>query len=125
MYDDNDLLEKIKDAFESFTNKDISLSHPKEALPVGTFVSKSTKDGSLGVITDSFYGELDMDNQKIVIYTVIWLSWSRVSAYGKASSLTPKRYYVSNEYEYDVIGYLMIKPIDINSLIPKGGEMLL
>ena len=124
MYDDNDLLEKIKDAFGSFLDKDMTLSHPKDALALGTFVSKATKQGSLGVITDSFYGEMDEDNRKIIIYTILWLSWSRVSSYD-SRTLTPKKYYVSNEYEYDIIGYLMLKPVDLNCLVPKGGDLLL
>ena len=66
---------------------------------------------------------MDADNQKIIIYTIL--------LFPQVDSLTraPKRndqYYMSNEYEYDIIAYLMMKPVDLTKLTDNlGGGLFL
>jgi len=104
-----EILERIADAFESF-GSNLDEKYPKEAVRPGTIVRANRVD-SLGVVTDAFYGELDEDNQKIIIYTIL--------LFPKRNYLNQRRdeqYYISNEYEYEVTAYLMIKPINISEL---------
>tara|TARA_Y100000592_G_scaffold90995_1_gene150400 strand:+ start:1159 stop:1515 length:357 start_codon:yes stop_codon:yes gene_type:complete len=118
MNHEDDLFSKIKDAFDSVLAGGPIGDYPKEALPLGTWVRSNDLD-RLGVITDAFYGELDKDNQKIILYTVLF--------FPKARNLTPNytnkkpQYFLSNEYEYDITAYLMIKPVDLK----KFGGLLL
>ena len=88
-----EILERIADAFESF-GSNLDEKYPKEAVRPGTIVRANRVD-SLGVVTDAFYGELDEDNQKIIIYTIL--------LFPKRNYLNQRRdeqYYISNEYEY-------------------------
>ena len=63
---DEDLVNKLKEAFDSvFENSPLG-SYPKEAVKIGTLVRSHRLD-RLGIVTDAFYGELDEDNQKIII----------------------------------------------------------
>ena len=77
--------------------------YPAEALPEGTFV-RVNRLNMLGIITDAFYGEVDKDGKKIIIYTLL---------------LFPKKFYMINEYEYDITGFLMMNPVDINKVLPQ------
>jgi len=119
---DDDLIQRLKEAFDSILPPTPVGEYPSEALEVGTYV-RSIRHDKLGVITDAFYGELDADGKKIVIYTIL--------LFPKADSLTRMpnhndQYYVSNEYEYEVIAYLMIKPADLDKLTENlGGGLFL
>jgi len=116
--DNNDLLGQLKDIFDSFVPKSSSEEWPKEALPLGTLV-RTTRLDALGVITDAFYGDIDADNKKIIIYTLFLFPKKRMQSLGQI----PQKYYLINEYEYDVIGYLMMKPINVDNLMStlEGG----
>ncbi len=119
---DLDLLQRLKEAFESVLPEGLPEKYPENALPIGTYVSP-TRLKRLGVITDAFYGDLDADNKKIIIYTIL--------IFPKLNPLTrmPKendQYYVTNEYEYEIIAYLMMNPMDLSSLMGDlGGRMIL
>tara|TARA_R100000734_G_scaffold18730_2_gene16307 strand:- start:1119 stop:1475 length:357 start_codon:yes stop_codon:yes gene_type:complete len=82
---------------------------PTEALPLGT-LCRTKRFDRLGVIVDAFYGEKDQNGNKIIFYTV--LSFPEQSKVTFNQDENP--YFLSNEYEYDIIGYLMLKPIDIS-----------
>lgn len=82
--------------------------YPKEAMPLGTYV-RCKKYDCLGVIVDAFYGDIDKAGTKIIIYSI--LSIPSAGTYG--SSFMDDKHYLSNEYEYDVIGYLMVPPANV------------
>ena len=107
-----DLIEKLKDVFDSVLPQTSVMNYPKEAMKIGTYV-RSSRLNKLAIITDAFYGELDEDNNKIIIYTLLVLP--EKSKLGKNYD-NPGKYYLVNEYEYDVIGYLMIKPINVKEI---------
>ena len=113
-FDDSDLINRLKDVFKDYLPNSDALGHqnyPKEALPVGTIVRSITHD-RLGAISDAFYGDLDKDNKKIIIYTILLFPEAK-QAYGKLDS---NRFYVSNEYEYDIVAFLMMPKIDMKEL---------
>tara|TARA_Y100000592_G_C5480497_1_gene325168 strand:- start:816 stop:1184 length:369 start_codon:yes stop_codon:yes gene_type:complete len=103
-----EILERIANAVETLSPDSDILAYPDEALPRGTLVRSNRLD-SLGVITDAFYGELDKNNKKIIIYTV--LLFPKKDA---ISQKTEDKYYLSNEYEYEITAYLMMNPINLN-----------
>jgi len=116
---DSDLLQKLKEAFDSLAPMKQD-PYPKEALALGTYV-RAIRHDKLGVITDAFYGDLDKDGQKIIVYTI--LLFPGTNHFGSAAH---EKYYVSNEYEYDTIAYLMLPPTDLASLTAKlGGGLFL
>ena len=80
--------------------------YPKEALPLGTYVRSLIYD-KFGMIVDAFYDEEDEVGTKIIVYTIL-LS-PEVNAYNRFIE-DSEPYYLSNEYEYDIIAYLMIGP---------------
>jgi hypothetical protein len=86
---------------------------PKEAMKLGTFCRTKRFD-RLGVIVDAFYGEKDKNGTKMVIYTVLSFPDDNKAIYSDEES----PYFLSNEYEYEVIGYFMLKPIDISIFSP-------
>lgn len=100
--DDNDSFEK----------------YPKEGLPIGTFV-RPNRLNRLGIIVDAFYGDLDQDNQKIIIYTILTMPNNTIVPLANDKN---SQCYLSNEYEYDVTAYLMIRPCsaDFVSKIMRG-----
>tara|TARA_B100000131_G_scaffold294350_1_gene310390 strand:- start:345 stop:719 length:375 start_codon:yes stop_codon:yes gene_type:complete len=110
---DDDLINKLKKVFESVVPSGGKEEYPVEALPTGTYV-KVHRFNQLGVITDAFYGDLDANNTKIIVYTILVLPGR------KSQSLDPSlkkgRYYLTNEYEYEITGYLMLKPMDTTNL---------
>ncbi len=118
--DSNYLADTLKDVLGSLVPPDLGTEHPPEALPLGTFV-RSIEHDKLGVILDSFYGDVDKDNKKIVVYTI--LLFPNVS-FASKDYKSKESFYISNEYEYDIIGYLMIKPLDIKELTRKFGGMI-
>ena len=86
--------------------------YPAGAMPLGTYVRSERLD-RLGIIMDAFYSEEDLDNTKIIIYTILILPERRgIGALGQDSS----QYYVTNEYEYETIGYLMMNPVDVSKI---------
>jgi len=122
MSDQEDIVEKLKQAFDSVLPAVSAANYPKEALPIGTF-ARSVRLGRLGVIVDAFYGELDEDNQKIIIYTL--LLFPKIDIITKKPKAN-EQFYLTNEYEYETIGYIMINPIDVKKLsnIMGGGLFL-
>ena len=87
-------------------------NYPEEAVPVGTYV-RSTRLKRLGLVIDAFYGEDDLDGKRIVIYTVFLFP-----PFNNQSLVMNNQdeYYVSNEYEYEIIAYLMMNPVDISNM---------
>ena len=87
-------------------------NYPKEAVPKGTYV-RSTRLKRLGLVIDAFYGEDDLDGKRIVIYTVFLFP-----PFNNQSLVMNNQdeYYVSNEYEYEIIAYLMMNPVDISNM---------
>tara|TARA_Y100000592_G_scaffold38695_1_gene61381 strand:+ start:5831 stop:6199 length:369 start_codon:yes stop_codon:yes gene_type:complete len=108
--DEDDLIDRLKSAFDSIAEKSMG-EYPPEAMKPGTYVRANRLD-SLGVILDAFYGDIDLDNKKIVVYTVFLLPNRSQSIHQKKND-----YYVSNEYEYEITGYLMLKRMDVSNII--------
>tara|TARA_A100001515_G_scaffold91334_1_gene72810 strand:+ start:122 stop:496 length:375 start_codon:yes stop_codon:yes gene_type:complete len=112
-----ELSQKLKEAFDSVFGQDGLPNYPKEAMPLGTIV-RSHRIDTLGAITDAFYGEMDADGQKIIIYTILLFPKSNAFS----GDLKKKdQYYVTNEYEYEVTGYLMMPPINLTKLASNLG----
>lgn len=88
-----------------------NINYPKEALKLGTFV-RSTRLDRLGIITDAFYGDHDAQNQKIIVYTILLLPDHQL----RHINSLPDQYYITNEYEYEIVGYLMISPANLSNL---------
>jgi len=111
-----EILNKLKSVLDEALikkNKYDKGEYPKDALPEGT-LARSKRHDRLGVVLDAFYDELDIDNQKIITYTLLLMPDNNPTI-NKTSSLPDDQYYLSNEYEYDIIGYLMISPVNIDS----------
>jgi hypothetical protein len=118
---DEEIIQRLKDVFEAAFPPVSEGDYPEEALPLGTYV-RSIRHKRLGIITDAFYGELDKDNQKIIIYTIL--------LFPKTDLLTKdspdEKLYITNEYEYEIIAYLMISPANLPKLTKHlGGELFL
>ena len=111
-----DLLRKLKEVFEAVLPKSDKI-YPEEAVPLGTYV-RSTRYNKLGVVTDAFYGDVDKNNQKIIVYTV--LLFPRTDSFTKVSQMG-EQHYITNEYEYDIIAYLMMAPVDLAKLTAELG----
>jgi len=111
-----DLLRKLKEVFEAVLPKS-DKNYPEEAVPLGTYV-RSTRYNKLGVVTDAFYGDVDKNNQKIIVYTV--LLFPRTDSFTKVSQMG-EQHYITNEYEYDIIAYLMMAPVDLAKLTAELG----
>jgi hypothetical protein len=119
---DMNLLQRLKEAFEAVPSDDASEKYPENALPIGTY-ARSKRLNRLGVITDAFYGGLDEDNKKIIVYTIlIFPTLDPLTRMPKENG----QYYVTNEYEYEIIAYLMMNPMDLSNLMNDiGGGMIL
>jgi hypothetical protein len=118
MKNDDDLVQKLKDVFESVSSGPLGSEYPTEAVPIGTFV-RSHRFNRLGVVTDAFYGDLDLNNTKIIIYTILLIPKTDF----KGISIQRKeKYYLTNEYEYEVTAFLMIKPVNLKKLSFILGE---
>ena len=119
---DEDLLDKLKEIFDSVLPPGPVSEYPKEALPIGTYV-RPTRHNRLGVITDAFYGELDVNNKKIIIYTI--LVFPQIDPLTRTVNRNDQ-FYVTNEYEYEIVAYLMIQPADLTKLTANlGGGLFL
>ena len=116
--DDHSLVETLRQAFDSIMPKSTD-DYPKEAVPVGTIVSSKTQNRS-GVVTDAYYGDLDADNKKIIVYNILLFPKRKPSFSFKSESLL-----MISEYEYDVIAYLMVPPLDLKKLTSFLGDPLL
>ena len=90
-------------------------NYPKGAVPLGTYV-RANRHNRLGIITDGFYEGADADGQKIVMYTVLLLPEHNSF---KLTSNKPERYYLSNEFEYEVTAFLMVNPVDVSKMLLK------
>jgi hypothetical protein len=116
----DDILKKLKEAFDVILPQ--GSDHPPEAMKLGTLV-RSTRHDRLGVITDSFYGDVDLMGTKIIVYTVLLLPPTPGLAMPSAKK---DQFYLTNEYEYELVGYLMMEPIDIKKLSQyMGGGLVL
>lgn len=117
-----DLVHQLKDVLDSVMGGDGIDNYPPESLPMGTYV-KANKYDRLGVIVDAFYGDVDKDGKKIIIYTVLMFPDNKVFTTSYSNST---QFYISNEYEYEVTAYLMISPINIKNMSHVlGGNFLL
>jgi len=109
------LLSNIKDLVEELS-EEVSEEYPPEAMQAGTFV-RATRLDRLGVITDAFYEKKDKDGKKIITYTI--LLFPKIDPLKIGTSHLQEdnyRYYITNEYEYEVIGYLMMSPMDLSKV---------
>ena len=109
--EDSELLEKIRDAFSP---PDVTDKYPKEAMKVGT-IARSTRLNRLGVITDAFYDGEDKDGKKIISYNLLLFPKPKVFS-SEPNDFENQRYYVTTEYEYEIIGYLMMKPVNMSKV---------
>ena len=114
---DDFFIKNLKEAYEIAISDSETDEIPKEAVKNGTIV-KSLRHDRTGIVVDSFYGDYDKDNQKIIIYTVLLLPDNRFTT-SSSSSLDSSQYYFTNEYEYEVIAYLMVPPLNIGGLLDK------
>ena len=119
---DNDLLEKMKETLDSLLPPSDSLgSYPQEAVPMGTWV-RSVRHDKLCVVVDAFYGDLDADNKKIIIYSLLLFPKPNLLT---TSAKKKENLYLSNEYEYEVIAYLMLNPVDVKKLSQTVGGLFI
>tara|TARA_R110000822_G_scaffold290717_2_gene412758 strand:- start:19 stop:369 length:351 start_codon:yes stop_codon:yes gene_type:complete len=86
--------------------------YPKAALPPGTF-ARSVRLDRLGVIIDAFYDSEIIDGQKIIIYSILLFPETKYFS-GQMDNI--QQYDITNEYEYEVIAYLMMNRLDISKL---------
>jgi hypothetical protein len=107
-----DFVEKLKKLFDSVVPSPSGPDYPPNAVPLGTF-ARCIRNNRLGVVVDAFYGDVDQVGEKIIVYTVLLLP--QTSPY-TTKSLKNDKYYLINEYEYDIVAYLMINPVDIKEL---------
>ncbi len=89
--------------------------YPTQAMKPGTFIRANRLD-RLGIVTDAFYGERDADNQPIIVYTILLLPKNN---HLSSSSREEEGYFLTNEFEYEVTGYLMLKPVNMKELNMK------
>jgi hypothetical protein len=115
---DNEAVDKLLTAMESaIPTADID-EYPSEAVPLGTY-ARTRRHDRLGVIVDGFYGELDKNGTRVIIYTILLLPKNQ-SIIGISKNDT--NYYLTNEYEYDITCYLMIRPYNTKNLNQYLGE---
>ena len=119
-FDKDSFLEKLKGIIDEALPSVSREEYPEEALPLGTYV-RSLKHDCLGIVVDAFYGDVDTVGTKIIIYTVLSLPSGNAFSRLKMSYDT---HYLSNEYEYDIIGYLMIPPASLPNIKQSiGGDL--
>ena len=118
---EEDLYDRMKDVLDSLVTPPEPLNYPSEAVPTGTWV-RSTRHDKLGVIVDAFYGDVDKNNKKIIIYTVLLFPKKN---FGTSKAKQNQNLYLSNEYEYEIIAYLMMNPIDIKKLSQSLGGLFI
>ena len=97
MSNDTKIVNKIRKIFEDDSEEVIEEEYPQEALPLGTYV-RAQKHTRLGIISDAFYSGEDLDNKRIIVYTILFLPEPFIAPsapdYRNRSQL-----YVANEYE--------------------------
>ena len=101
-----------KDLTPSLPPVEMGEIYPKEAMKPGTYV-RVHRLSRLGLIDDAFYGALDEDENRIIIYTIVLLPVNARDRYNTPEEMS---YALTNEYEYEVTGFLMIKPVDMEKL---------
>ena len=119
--DNKELYHQLKDVMDDLLGQHDGSGHPPESLPMGTYIRAQRYD-RLGVIVDSFYGDVDKDGKKIIVYTVLLFpeATAVISSFNKSG-----QFYLSNEYEYEITAYLMMNPIDIRQISHIiGGDLL-
>jgi hypothetical protein len=97
------------------------IGYPQEALSPGTLV-RSIKKDRLGMVADAYYGELDKDKKKIIVYTILLIPDRRDFSY--LQEIEQDRLFMINEYEYDIYAYLMIPPLDFNAINESLGGVI-
>ena len=109
-----------KDLTPSLPPVEMGEIYPKEAMKPGTYV-RVHRLSRLGLIDDAFYGALDEDENRIIIYTIVLLPVNARDRYNTPEEMS---YALTNEYEYEVTGFLMIKPVDMEKLNNRlsGGQ---
>tara|TARA_A100001515_G_scaffold138781_1_gene132684 strand:- start:2119 stop:2493 length:375 start_codon:yes stop_codon:yes gene_type:complete len=111
--DDEGIISKLKEAIDSVIPLKEDFGYPKEAVRPGT-LARSLTENRLGVVTDAYYGDLDVTGKKIIVYTIMLFpdyKKTRYSAYSNKETIL-----VVNDYEYDVQAYLMVPPLDLKRL---------
>ena len=98
MIKDSEIVSRIKEIFEEAQEGTALGEYPKEALPLGTYARTKRQD-RLGIIADAYYDDVDQDNQKIIVYTIILLPDPFILPSSPAYE-TRSQVYISNEYEY-------------------------
>jgi len=114
---EEEILEKFDKVLDTILPDSSSSDYPKCALPLGTFI-RSKRLNRLGVVLDAFHSGTDEDSKPIIVYTTL-LFPNRNTINSIDSN---DKFYMSNEYEYEIIGYLMVKPIDIKKLMKNFRE---
>jgi len=94
---------------------------PEEALLIGTLV-RSIKKDRLGIVADAYYGDLDLDKKKIIVYTILLIPDRHSFSYQQ--EVEQDRLFMINEYEYDIYAYLMIPPLDFNTINDSLGGII-
>ena len=118
MKNNENVLDELKKALDLVSSGVDMDNYPKEALPIGTY-ARSTRLDRLGLVVDAFYGDVDKDGKKIVVYTLLLFPSSGVSMrFSKDSD----HYYLTNEYEYETICYLMMNPLDVSKILTNFGK---
>ncbi len=102
----------LDDIMSELFSSSEDVNYPKEAMLPGTF-ARSTRLDRLGVITDAFYAETDTRGENIIVYSL--LLFPKTTSFSNYTA-EDFQYYISNEYEYETIGYLMMSRVDLNIL---------
>ena len=103
-------------------NKNVDdIGWPEEALLIGTLV-RSIKKDRLGIVADAYYGDLDKDKKKIIVYTILLIPDRHSFSYQQ--EVEQDRLFMINEYEYDIYAYLMIPPLDFNTINDSLGGII-
>ena len=110
--DNNDSLHGLKDLLDTVINTGGNIDYPSQSLPMGTYI-RSHRYDRLGIVVDSFYGDVDKDGKKIIVYTVLLFPDNRKINLSYSNS---DQFYLSNEYEYEITAYLMLAPIDMRHI---------
>ena len=97
------------------------IDYPQEALLPGTLV-RSIKKDRLGMVADAYYGDLDKNKIKIIVYTILLIPDKRDFSY--LQEIEQDRLYMINEYEYDIYAYLMIPPLNFNAINESLGGVI-
>jgi|TARA_R100000995_G_C3468536_1_gene117044 hypothetical protein len=97
------------------------IDYPQEALLPGTLV-RSIKKDRLGMVADAYYGDLDKNKKKIIVYTILLIPDKRDFSY--LQEIEQDRLYMINEYEYDIYAYLMIPPLNFNAINESLGGVI-